>query len=142
MNQRAKREALRSGSGREFVRGASRASVFCLRGVVRRRGSFGVLKGVGIWLGSRGGTHGFPPRPERSEWFLETFYVLCEVCSCPLPTPPQLNIQISRRDSLVHLPPLSLSRSRCFCPLDRPLRARPRNEKKDTHARGPREILS
>lgn len=30
---------------------------------------------------------------------LETFYVLCELCSCPLPTPPQLNIQISGRDS-------------------------------------------
>lgn len=73
-----------SGSTRaRFVFGASFA------------GDLSVLKGVGIWLGSSAPT--FLRLEERM--VLETFYVLCELCSCPLPTPPQLNIQISGRDS-------------------------------------------
>jgi len=61
-----------------------------------------VFKEVDIWLGSSAPT--FFRLEERM--VLETFYVLCELCSCPLPTPPQLNIQISGRDSRLPFQPL------------------------------------
>lgn len=77
-----------------------------------------VLKGVSIWLDSSAPT--FLCLEERM--VLETFYVLCELCSCPLPTPPQLNIQISGRDSRPPSQPLPFRPPPC---------ARSRNEKKD-----------
>lgn len=58
---------------------------------------------------------------------LETFYVLCELCSCPLPTPPQLNIQISGRHWALVLRRLPRTPS-----------ATARNEKKVV---GPRNII-
>lgn len=97
----------------------------------RRSQIFRYSKGVGIWPGPCAPT--FLRLEERM--VLETFYVLCELCSCPLPTPPQLNIQISRRDSLSSSLPLQPRRRpslpRCRALLSAPLRARPRNEKKD-----------